>query len=130
MSSPSNYFVAGGTLPTRIPSYVVRAADQELYQAALEGEFCYVLTPRQMGKSSLMVRASRRLEEAGATTAMVDLNSIGTTEIDTWYRSLLTQIARALQLDVDVQSWWEVQDVTRSQRFMHFVRDVLLTQTT
>ena len=32
-----------------------------LLQQLQAGEFCYVLTPRQMGKSSLMVRTAQRL---------------------------------------------------------------------
>jgi sialate O-acetylesterase len=34
------------------PSYIEREADRELFERVLAGDFCYVLTPRQMGKSS------------------------------------------------------------------------------
>ena len=47
-----DFFIAGGTLPPDTPSYVKRPADDELFKLALAGEFCYVLTSRQMGKSS------------------------------------------------------------------------------
>ena len=60
MSSETDFFVAGGTLRTSDPSYVTRPADAELLQQLQAGEFCYVLTPRQMGKSSLMVRTAQR----------------------------------------------------------------------
>ena len=56
----SDFYVVGGTVPRDAPSYVVRRADQELVDALRRGEFCYVLTPRQMGKSSLMVRTAAR----------------------------------------------------------------------
>ena len=49
-SRQSEFFVAGGTLLPRVPSYVDRPADDELLRFASQGEFCYVLTPRQMGK--------------------------------------------------------------------------------
>ncbi|MBM3458843.1 MAG: hypothetical protein FJX77_09975, partial [Armatimonadetes bacterium] len=71
------FFVAEGTLHPDAPSYVERAADQELYEAVGAGEFCYVLTPRQMGKSSLMVRAAARLRAAGVRVAVLDLTAVG-----------------------------------------------------
>ena len=45
-------FQAGGTIrPGSL--YVRREADNILFNKLLEGTFCYVLAPRQMGKSSL-----------------------------------------------------------------------------
>ena len=64
----SDFFVAGGTLRATAPSYVERPADGELYDNAMEGRFCYVLTCRQMGKSSLMIRTMHRLQSHGVRT--------------------------------------------------------------
>ena len=58
-SSP--FYVTGGTLPVTAACYVERAADRELFEALLRGDYCYVLNTRQMGKSSLMVRTAARL---------------------------------------------------------------------
>ena len=55
----SPFFLPGGTLPLDAPSYIRRRADDELYALLRQGEFCYILTSRQMGKSSLMVHVSR-----------------------------------------------------------------------
>lgn len=77
MNDPSAFFKAGGTLRARAPSYVERPADQELFDRVLAGEFCYVLTARQMGKSSLMIRTVQRLREQDYKTVILDLTVIG-----------------------------------------------------
>jgi hypothetical protein len=59
-------FVIGGTIPQDVPamsSYVVRTADEYLYQSVCRGDIRYALTARQMGKSSFMVRTAARLRE-------------------------------------------------------------------
>jgi hypothetical protein len=73
--SPSPFYVAGGTLSNDTPSYVGRKADHDLYEGLLRGDFCYILTARQMGKSSLMVRASARLQ--AIAVAVLDLTAVG-----------------------------------------------------
>jgi len=59
------FYVTGGTLRSDARSYVERQADHDLYEALGRSEFSYVLTARQMGKSSLMVRTSVRLGHVG-----------------------------------------------------------------
>ena len=52
MSDPRfnvDYFVAGGTLRSTVPSYVTREADEELFKRARRGEFCYVFNPTANG---------------------------------------------------------------------------------
>jgi hypothetical protein len=88
-SKASDFFIAGGTLRPDSPSYVKRPADDELYNLVLAGEFCYILTARQMGKSSLMTRTAQRLRDAGVSAAIIDLTTIGTVSIDTWYLGLI-----------------------------------------
>jgi tetratricopeptide (TPR) repeat protein len=129
MSLPADFFIAGGTLRAHAPSYVTRPADQELLEHTLAGEFCYVLTPRQMGKSSLMIRTARRLAEAGRTVAILDLTGIGSGSADQWYQGLLEQIARDLRLNIDVPNWWQARaSLAIPQRFSEFLRDVVLQE--
>jgi hypothetical protein len=95
---PRHFFVAGGSLPPDTPSYIKRSADDELFDRAAAGDFCYVLTPRQMGKSSLMARTARRLREEGLQSVVIDLTQIGTdsgtASADKWYYGIAHQILR------------------------------------
>ena len=103
----SDFFVAGGMLRPGTPSYVERQADEDLLRLTLEGQFCYVLTPRQMGKSSLMVRTAQRLRERGVRTASIDLTAIGTgVSVEQWYLGLIRRLAGQLKLTVAAERWW------------------------
>lgn len=93
------------------PSYIERAADDELYQHILAGDFCYVLTPRQMGKSSLMARTAKRLRESSGKirTAILDLSSMGGEQDkpDAWYYGLARRLVQELRIPVDLKAWWQ-----------------------
>jgi len=123
----SDFFTAGGTLPPDAPSYVKRPTDDELFRHVMAGEFCYVLTPRQMGKSSLMIRTAQRLQSEGFRSAIVDLTVTGTVESeDQWYKGILTQIKRRLRINIDPVNWWEQRkDIPNIQKFVEFFEEVL-----
>jgi len=126
----SEFFVAGGTLRPDAPSYVKRPADDELFKLVLTGEFCHVLTSRQMGKSSLMVRTARRLQEQGIRTAIIDLTSIGTSlSAEQWYLGLITELSNQLMLSVNPETWWAEQaSLSTVQRLTNFLHDVVLAE--
>src|SRR4051794_13728269 len=73
MRHARDFFQTYGALDVDSPSYVERPADSELLEAIGRHELCLVLAPRQMGKSSLMVRARKALIDRGARVAIVDL---------------------------------------------------------
>ena len=125
-----SYFVAGGTLPPDSPSYVQRDTDRQLLELAMTGQFCYVLTARQMGKSSLMIRTARRLHEYGTKTAIIDLNEIGTeVTAEGWYFGLITHMKEQLSLPLKVETWWvERAPLGAVQRFVDFLRNVVLEE--
>ena len=93
IETASSFYHIGGTLQRDAPSYVERQADRDLSAALMRGEFCYVLTSRQMGKSSLMVRTAIRLQAQGVAVAVLDLTSIGLNLTpEQWYDGLLRRL--------------------------------------
>lgn len=127
---PRRFFVAGGTLRPGTSSYVTRAADGQFLRYLSEGEYCYVLTARQMGKSSLMVRTKPYLEQQGMRTAIVDLTEIGTrVSAYQWYLGVLTRVNSQLDLNVDLNAWWARHaGLGLVQRFSEFLTTVVARQ--
>jgi len=123
-------YTVGGTVQAGGGTYVRRKADDELLNLCRSSEFAFVLSPRQLGKSSLMVGTSRQLENEGIRTAIVDLSSIGTAiSSDEWYLGIVNEIANTLELETDVFSWWESYDqLGYTQRLTKFFREVLLQE--
>ena len=70
-------YQVGGSLKTDALTYVERQADSDLYTSLLRGEFCYVFSSRQMGKSSLRLRTKLRLERAGFIAILFEIQTGG-----------------------------------------------------
>lgn len=124
------FYTVGGTLKPTDASYIVRAADKELLAAITQSHaYCYVLSPRQMGRSSLMVRTAKRLQEVGTRTVIIDLTSIGTTQIsaEQWYLGQIHRLVRQLGIQIEYVDWWQKKShLSVVQRFVHFLREVVL----
>src|SRR5437879_3236491 len=123
-ASGYSFYVTGGTLRHDAPSYFERIADKDLLEGLLLGEFCYVLTSPQMGKSSLVERTAARLREEGVAAVMLDLTAIGQNlSADQWYDGLLRLLGRQLNLEEKLDDFWcrwrdlNPHDFLRSQDF-------------
>ena len=122
------FFVIGGTLPRDAASYIRREADERLYLSLRRSEICYALTPRQMGKSSLMVQTASRLRRHNISVALLDLTAFGQNlSPDQWYFGLIGRIGGQLNLEVELEQFWNDHlHLGPFQRFAAAIRDVVL----
>src|SRR6185503_5808009 len=106
-SSSSGFYVSGGTMPAASRSYVERRADRTLLNSLTRGDFSYILTSRQMGKSSLMVRTTERLRAAGLCVAVLDLTAIGQNLTpEQWYDGLAMRLGRQLRIEDELEEYF------------------------
>src|SRR5882724_3256850 len=127
-SSINSFYVTGGTLRLDALSYVERQADRDLFESLLQGEFCYVLTSRQMGKSSLMVRTANKLRSQGAHVIALDLSAIGQNLTPgQWYNGLLTSMGDQLGLEDELEQFWNANEkLGPVQRWFSSIRKAVL----
>ena len=123
-----DFYVTGGTLRPDAASYIDRQADKDLCDGLLNGEFCYILTSRQMGKSSLMVRTVKRLREEGVTVAVLDLTAIGQNlTTDQWYDGLISRLGQQFRLEDELLEFWEGHpELGPLQRWLTAIEKVVL----
>lgn len=124
-------YQVGGSLRSDDPTYIVRRADEQLYVALKANEFCYILSSRQMGKSSLLQRTSYRLQAEGYACTYLDMTQLGSATVTPrqWYRGITTILFHQLDLaeHINLKQWWEQQpDLSPVQQLHQFIEHVLL----
>jgi WD40 repeat protein len=125
--SPS-FFNISGTLWADDPSYIIREADSVLSSSLLNAEYCYVLVGRQMGKSSLMVRSRKQLQEHGVATVLIDCNEIGTVATpELWYVKLMQQVVKDLSLESECQRFLVPWENSTPRQQWHSLLEYILT---
>ena len=128
----TNFYYVGGSVPLDAPSYIKREADDIFYNYLKNGQYCYVLNSRQMGKSSLWVQTQKRLKEDNIDCATIDLSSSGKNiSEDIWYRVLFEQLVKRFDLSIrgKEQTWWDERAYKSAiNRLDQFVEDILLKE--
>lgn len=128
IENSSQFFVAGGTVPATARCYLERDCDRQLRNALKQREYCYVLTSRQMGKSSLMARTAAFLRTTGARVVTLDLTLIGRNlSVEQWYYGLLTNMGRQLGMQAALREFWITStDLGPLQRWTAAIEQVIL----
>jgi hypothetical protein len=131
-TNPTWLYKVGGSLAFNHPTYVARQADHELLAALQVGKFCYVFNCRQMGKSSLRVRAMHQLQAEGKDCASIDITSLGS-DIDQqqWYNGIITQLFLSFNFvgKVNLKVWLrERSHLSPVQKLSQFIEEIVLSQ--
>ncbi|MCA2814373.1 MAG: AAA-like domain-containing protein [Microcystis sp. M090S1] len=128
----TNFYYVGGSVPLDAPSYIKREADDIFYNYLKNGQYCYVLNSRQMGKSSLWVQTQKRLQEDNIDCATIDLSGLGKNiSEDIWYRVLFEQLVKRFDLSIrgKEQTWWDERAYKSAiNRLDEFVEEILLKE--
>ncbi|MFY1829330.1 AAA-like domain-containing protein, partial [Myxococcus fulvus] len=126
----TSLYTVGGTVQAGGGVYLERRADPEMLALCRAGTFAFVLTARQMGKSSLMVRTAEELFDEGIRSVIIDLTRIGKqVTSDQWYVGLLVVIQEQLGLSTDAAEWWgRYGNQGPVQRLTRFLEEVVLTE--
>jgi hypothetical protein len=126
----SKIYTVGGTVQATGGLYIKRKADAELLDLCREGNFAYVLTTRQVGKSSLIIRTANELANDGIKSVAFELNLVGDhVDRDQWYLGLITEINKKLGLKCNVFDWWDSHSrLSAVQRFSYYFSEVVLNE--
>ncbi len=123
-------YTVGGTVQAGGGIYIKRKADDELLELCRQSEFAFILSSRQVGKSSLIVRTAQQLESDNIRSVTIDLSAIGVkVSPNEWYMGILNEIYSTLELKTDVFNWWmDHAKLGPAQRLTNFFKDVLLKE--
>jgi AAA-like domain/CHAT domain len=102
----------GGQVPLDSPFYIERPPnEQRCYEAIVKsGALIRIKAPRQMGKSSLMLRILDRATQQGYRSAWLNLQAAGEKSLenlDSLLKWLCSRISRKLGLKDRVEEYWQ-----------------------
>ena len=121
-----------GTIPLSSPFYIRRSADNEIQkQVDLIGTTTVVKGPRQIGKSSLLVRALAQARTHGHKTCFLDFQMIDATQaatLETLLKHLARKIAREFKTTLKPDDQWD-GNLGPIDNLTIFLEDAVLSKT-
>ncbi len=103
-------FYTGGAVPPDYPCYIERIADREAARILRNDGIVYTMAPRQMGKTSLLMRLEARLKLDGWSCCRIDLATFKGLSQQKWFRQLAHRIVRACGMDAQLAGIEDQQD--------------------
>ena len=123
----------GNCLTETHPTYVKRAADEELFNALKAGEYCYVLSSPQTGKSSLKVRTIQLLRAENIICITLDMTIVNNKilTLEEWYDQVILTLEKSFIFPrYFPELWWEeMADMPGDEKLFLFIEEVLLANT-
>lgn len=149
----NNPYKAESTLDPNFPIYVKRDADDKIIEYLEKDDLCYILTPRKFGKSSLLMRAIKKLNKKYVCIYLElpsadqdkddktkDLDEIKQAKnIQTFYHKFLARLIhkleqelKAFSLNLDfssvVQEWNQKKSDSGPDIFFSYVSEKFINQ--
>jgi len=123
-------FVIGGDVQASNGTYLKRPADDQLLTNCQNAKYSYVLSCRQIGKSSLKNAVANQIREQNIRECRIDLNEIGRSKDPIhFYFGFINKIHQELSLKIDINKWWEEQDkLSLNSKFCNFFSEILLQE--
>ncbi|NEP81922.1 MAG: hypothetical protein F6K39_29480 [Okeania sp. SIO3B3] len=126
-------YQVGNYLASDHPTYVRRSADKELFNALKKGEYCYVLSSPQTGKSSLKIRIIQLLQAENIICIALDMARVNNQflTLEEWYEQIILTLEKTFLFPRHFpELWWEeMADLPADERLFIFIEEVLLVNT-
>jgi serine/threonine protein kinase/DNA-binding CsgD family transcriptional regulator len=120
-----------GTMKLQSPFYVTRPSDLVALQTIAEqGVTITIKGPRQMGKSSLLVRVAEEAQKLGKRVALLDFQFVDTSTLDSaeiFLRQFCSWLSFTLKLDDQSADYWRLP-LGNIQRCTSYLEDYLLPE--
>ncbi len=111
-------FKERGALPATHQTYVERTDDRKALDAIRNGEYVYIMAPRQMGKTSLLNRLLHQLQSENLQSVYVDLAELTGFHKVAWYGELGKLLAEKLRPD-------QVPDLSNQLDLRRYLLDII-----
>ena len=121
--------VPGGTLDVDDPWYLPRPTDDTALSVVQQpGQTLTIKGPRQMGKSSLLMRTVKAGLDLGKKVALLDFQLVdekSKADADLFFRRFASSIAEQLELPDDVDEFWDAGNANPQNCTRYVERHIL-----